>query len=248
MWLGAVVLLVPMKWSGAAVRLEFERENYGVVAAAGGEVEVRVMMDGNSEAAGRQAVPNGLFSYGFIVRFDQARLQPAPAGAAVVEPALNFSGFSAGALVTQGAGFITVKGNIDPAGTIYTGTLLATIRLRFIGTPAASTTLTLEIFEQSPNEAVFVDGTGAEIDPLIVTRPGTIAVLEPLRIEWIAAPPPHARLTFGVPPETDVAVQWSHSMAEGDWHTLPGAPHNSGEVLDFTVADRRFYRLMVVDR
>jgi len=247
-WLGVVGMLLTQGSSHAGISLECDRRQYGVAAGSSQEIEVPILIDGDDTAPGLQPVPHGLFSYGFLLRFDSAILQPLPGNAVSVDPALDFFGFAGGAKVTAGTGFVAIKGNINPLGSPWVGNQMATVRLRFQTTPPPSTPLTLEIYQQTPNESVFVDGVGTAIDSQIVPRPSLIVRLDPPQVQWLPGPPPHARITFQVPPGADVVLQWSRTMAAGDWQDLPGAPHNSGEYLDFAPADRRFYRLTLLDR
>ncbi|MCI0540928.1 MAG: hypothetical protein L0Z50_37480, partial [Verrucomicrobiales bacterium] len=76
-------------------------------------------------------------------------------------------------------------------------------------------------------------------------------------LDWILAisrspsgngQPPHVTLGFGVATERDYFVEFRDSLgAESSWQPLPGAPHNSGSVVDPAAAPQRFYRLRSVE-
>lgn len=232
----------------AAPRLEFEFGQYAVPANPAGTIEFRIMIDGNDTVPGRQPVPHGLFSYGFVMGFDPAVLQRIAEGSVTVEPALDFSGFAPGARVVQEQGQVTVSGNIQPGADLWQNSGLATLRFRTLSHEIGSTPLTLRISAQSPQETVFVDGRGMSVDALITPVPATLNLLQPVQVEWIRQDAPHARIRYGVHPSTNVTLQWSRSLESGEWQPFPGAPHNSGEYLDFAVSDRRFYRLVLTGR
>jgi hypothetical protein len=230
------------------MRLEFERNNFAVPTQTS-LVEVAVRIDGDAGQAGAQPVPNGLFSYGVRLRFDPALVRPLDHEPVSAEPALNFFGFSAGALISEGSGFVAIKGNVNPSVSPYFGTRLAIFRLLVIGAPASTATLTLDVFSQSPSESVFIDGQGTQIDSQILPQAGTFSLLPPLRITLErGAGPSQVRLSFGSSPISDFHLQRNSTLTAPDWTTLAGAPHNSGEVVDLIVAREQFYRLLVVPR
>ncbi len=63
------------------------------------------------------------------------------------------------------------------------------------------------------------------------------------------AKPPQVTLGFGVASGRDYFVEFRDSLAaESSWQPLPGAPHNSGSVVDSSGGPQRFYRLRSVER
>jgi hypothetical protein len=61
--------------------------------------------------------------------------------------------------------------------------------------------------------------------------------------------PKHVTVRFAVEPGNDYFVEFRDGLgSEVSWQTLPGAPHNSGSVVDFTAAQQRFYRVRSVAR
>jgi hypothetical protein len=61
--------------------------------------------------------------------------------------------------------------------------------------------------------------------------------------------PRQVTLSFAVAADRDYFVEFRDSLvAESPWQTLPGAPHNTGSVVDSAAGPQRFYRLRSVAR
>ena len=233
----ALIAMATPSWVFAGVGLGFEYVEY-LAPAQTSVLELKVVVDSDTGIAGAQPIPNGLFSYGFIVRFDPARLQPLVHGPVTVEPALDHSGFANGALINQASGFLTVKGNIIPSGRPMLVRNSRSCVSRPLARRPPPTSVTIEVFEQRPSEAVFVDGAGSGLDPLIVPRPSTGPCLPRCasRVGPAGSVAAHARLTYRVHPAADFRLESTDSLAPGTWQPLPGAPHNSGSGLNSTAA------------
>jgi hypothetical protein len=61
--------------------------------------------------------------------------------------------------------------------------------------------------------------------------------------------PPQVTLGFAVAADRDYFVEFRDNLGpEASWQSLPGAPHNSGTVIDSATIPQRFYRLRSVER
>lgn len=160
-WLGAVGL------ANSAVVLDFDQNSY--VISPGQTFEVNVVLDADSTVPGLQSLPEGLFSYGVKVEFDQAAVALVGIGEILVPAALNFNGFSSGATKQTGSGFAGVKGNIDQSVfQSYLGSLLVTIQFEDLGS-GTPYRLDLKIFRTlGDSEQVFLNGTGAVLDGSVI--------------------------------------------------------------------------------
>ena len=57
---------------------------------------------------------------------------------------------------------------------------------------------------------------------------------------------PAVRLALPTHPDADAFVEFTDDLSTGQWHLLPGAPHNSGSIEDQPTTDERYYRLHIV--
>lgn len=242
----AWAVLVPFE-SPAGIVVRAERAAYLVTDE--GSAAVTVLIDGDDAAPGIQPVAGSLFSGGVRLRFASDRVDADDSGIAVV-PALDFSGFAPGAERSAGIGNAAFKGNIDLARdplAPYPGGALATFLLRF--PPGERTVVvTPELPRDSVNETIFVDGAGTAIDSLIRFEPFTIVPPPGLAIELVPGGARSVRLSFSPAAGFRHVVEASDRLdgGPGDWIPLPGAPHDTGLVLDPVTRPARFYRLVVV--
>lgn len=228
----------------------------------GQEFAIQVRLDSDPGAAGDQGFPEGLFSYGFQLTFDPARVALADdADAAVAVPApLDFTGFSPGARIESAPGLIVVKGNVnpaDPARKIHTEPLLATVRMRDRAGAGTVSNLVPDVHRFFPTEDVFLTESGRNLDAELVSIPAVIAVSDGpearLAITRLPSPGPGSavRVSVSFPVQTgfDHWLERATSPgADSGWTVLAGAPHNSGAVIDDAGLIRGFYRLRLSSR
>jgi M6 family metalloprotease-like protein len=72
----------------------------------------------------------------------------------------------------------------------------------------------------------------------------TVRVDFPARLRVVTAADGARRLLFGARTGHVYTVEYGAGPSTPAWQALPGAPHNSGDVLDAAATDRRFYRVV----
>jgi hypothetical protein len=123
---------------------------------------VQVVIDGNDSTSALEPIPNGLFSYGLQITFDENLVQ---ANSVNVVPELDYIGFSSEADITISNGVVTIKGNIDQESfTPYSGTVLATIEFTDLGIKGSYDLQTAIYRTLGPSEQVWIDGIGTVLD------------------------------------------------------------------------------------
>ncbi len=161
----AALLAASFPWVSLAqgtFRVRFDQATYSVTP--GGTVSVGVVID--------PTPPQGLFSFGIKVAYDEIMARVANAAAIVVPPPMDFNGVAGpGALRAIENGAAGVKGTVDfflsPAQP-YLGATLATISITDVsGIPGTSYPIRLDVFGTvGPNETVFVSGVGTSRESL----------------------------------------------------------------------------------
>jgi len=171
--------------------VHFDQDVY-VVQGPGETITARVLIDGNPSTPQDEPVPLGLFSFGVATTFDGTKAQLSGFGDVAVVPQLDYFGLGPGAFKQVQSGFGGGKGNIDNLGPFvpYSGALLLEFTFTNLASALDSYTLGLDFFRTvGPNEQIFLDGLGGELDLNIMFRSAQVLVVpEPSAIVlWMIA-------------------------------------------------------------
>lgn len=166
----------------ASLSVGFEQAQYQVVV--GQPYSVNVVLP---------PLPNGLFSYGIRLNLPAGKVLASTSDAAVVPLPINYNGTAgAGALRQVTADSIGVKGTVSFDATLepYRGALLTTFNLKNQAGLGETYKLTLDVFRTlGSTETVFVDGLGANLDPLITFGAANVTVVPEPSMAFLLAIP-----------------------------------------------------------
>lgn len=234
--------------AAAGIHIRFDAPNYAVTA--GGEFTVGIVIDGNDRTSGDQPVPNGLFSFGIKIN--------CPSTSAVtkiqwlnVVPPLDNAGLVPGAVVQQGDGNITAKGNIvltSVTSPPYGGTALLTLTFVDQSTVVGRYSISLASAAFLPSQTLFVDGLGNALDASITYGAADVIVRSdsldnPPRLDIQKHPSGGVELSYKVESGQDYFIQSSEDFKV--WSDLDPSPKNEGYFLAQPTSRFLYYRLRV---
>lgn len=164
----------------AEIVVHFDQDVY-FVTGPGETIDTKILIDTDAKRPGDQPPVEGLFSFGVASSFNASKASVGSVADVAAAAPLDFFGFGAGAFESVAAGFAGVKGNIDQLVNPlvpYRAPLLAEITFTNLAAGPDSYPLGLDFFNTlGENEQLFVDGTGAALDPQIQFRPARVVVI-----------------------------------------------------------------------
>jgi hypothetical protein len=234
--------------AAAGIHIRFDAPTYAVTA--GGEFTVGIAIDGDDRTSGDQPVPNGLFSFGIRINCPSTNAVTKTQWLNVVSP-LDNAGLVPGAVVQQGDGYITAKGNIVLTSSIsppYGGTALLTLNCVNRFPSAGRYSISLASAATSPSQTLFVDGLGNALDASITYGVADVIVRSdplnnPPRLDIQKHPSGGVELSYKVASGQDYFIQSSGDLKV--WSDLYASPKNEGNFLAQPTSRFLYYRLRV---
>ncbi len=184
-WMAFVVLILLATWKArdcqAGLTVRFDQDVY-TVNGPGEQIFAQILIDGDSSIDGIQPVPNGLFSVGVKMSFNNVQADVGAVTDVMIPPEMDFFGFSASALVSiVPPGEVAFHANVDQFNSPlepYNGSLLATVTITNLASAIDSYPLSLDFSRDlGINEDFFVNGDGTTLDPEITFVPSLVMVI-----------------------------------------------------------------------
>lgn len=162
------------------IMVSFDKDLY-VVDGPGEQITIKILIDGDAMRDGFQPVPDGLFSAGVKMTFNNVKASVAALADVAIAPEIDFFGFNNSALVSVNPGEVAFHGNVDQFNAPpipYSGALLATVTLTNLASAVDSYPLQLDFSRDlGVNEDFFVDGSGTTLDSMITFVPSQVTVV-----------------------------------------------------------------------
>jgi hypothetical protein len=131
---------------------------------------------------------------------------------------------------------LAIRSVITQTGSVSATGLLATVTIDTTG-------ITNGVYALQMAGTLNGDSDFAGIAADITNGQITI-VSDPARIKQMVRLPSGFEISFNLQPGQNHTLQFrDHLLVDPDWVDLPGAPHDSGTVVDDAASDRRSYRL-----
>lgn len=234
----------------AGIRVSFDAESYEV--NPGSDIEVAVVIDGDTTVEGLQPVSGGLFSFGLSIELPEGAEVADIDQPAVVE-ALDHDGFLAGAGREIVDRTLVSRGNVSIHSSElnhFGGTTLMTLRLRPNLSAGAQLRLGIGSASSDAAEAFFVDGGGTPFDANITFAGAVIQVVEKapdsvLEADIRLLPSGRIEITFDPIAGKNHFVQSSSNLAS--WYNVASTPQNSGRFEQIRTVRSRFFRVVARD-
>ncbi|MCB1098471.1 MAG: hypothetical protein KDN22_23060 [Verrucomicrobiae bacterium] len=242
----ALLILTITQPAAAAILVRFDATEYTV--PSGGEVQVRVLIDGNDILPDDQPIAHGLFSYGLKLQFPSNSAEIVAGSVAVASP-LNYNGFSEGATVTISETSLTSTGNValNNSGA-YSSTHILTLTLKCTAPTGTAFPLQLVSARQTPTQTHFVDGEGNALDENVSFAGATVRVQSPatptlpvLQIRKLA----NSKIQLSFAPVSGNNHFIDSSTDLKIWLPLSNSPENDGTAEVEVAANSRYFRLRV---
>jgi small ligand-binding sensory domain FIST len=167
----------------AGIVVGFDQDEY--IIQPGQDFLVQVLLDGDDQQDGIQALPGGLFSMGIKVTFASHKANAADIAAIFLPDEINGNGVGGPAFKGVGAGFGRAAGAVSlSAPDFYRGALLATITITDLNIGSYPYELSLSSY-YGAGKTDFLDGNGTDLDSVVTFGTATV-VPEPATLSLLA--------------------------------------------------------------